>query len=757
MTEGFLHIQYRHGILDEAQCIGHVSCKATDLIRDLAERIHANLGVPPGQQLLSYRGMKLETELRDAGGERVRDRTLDEFPRPDGAAIVLTDFHNLLLKTSKWSEEVFWVPQTESRAITLDQLRKTHAWVLDQCSGLGDGRHECFAWYGKNGNLLIYEEMSLYDLAEWVIGPSTYHDRCSFVELIASSVQEPQWFASHWWGEPIFRFLQCLMEHCEVRGLNKITTSYWVCAFANNQHKLGAEIVTDPTQTSFFRAMQKSSGVLCVLDDAGIVFTRIWCSFEASTAVLQPWLLFDIVVAREWEEVVTLNGCRRSFDRKRHDALVITEGLTQEERRSELTAPNSGASAKVKRESHFPLDLGCAGLGIDVKRSRASREVDRKRILNSIAGREGDLDAQPLMTHAMYDRVNTRLRTVFALASWPKAVVEKPDVLTDFSRIVAADTDREDMRLNFPNCKVFTDERLGEVADAIHSKMKVVQLNIMLCPKVTDAGVARLAAALPDGLRTLDLAMGFCQNAGNEGVAALAQRLPAGLQSLRLVVAGCSLVGEDGLEALAQHLPQDLRALELYFSRCHVNDASVRQLALALPPSLRSLALSFDGCRDLHHVPDLLARLSHLTSLNSLAVKLQHTKVSEAVIRDFQSWAPSDEARRVRLQERKQVCETLGSDKAARELERVAAEAAERLEGGDGVAASVHMRDAVIAVFQTWDRSGDGLVSHDEFMAIMQTLDPDFTKEHCAKLFAHADLNKDGDIDMDEFISWLFE
>ena len=39
---------------------------------------------------------------------------------------------------------------------------------------------------------------------------------------------------------------------------------YWVCAYANNQHDLEAEISEDPKETSFFKAMQLSEGVLIV-------------------------------------------------------------------------------------------------------------------------------------------------------------------------------------------------------------------------------------------------------------------------------------------------------------------------------------------------------------------------------------------------------------------------------------------------------------------------------------------------------------
>ena len=52
------------------------------------------------------------------------------------------------------------------------------------------------------------------------------------------------------------------------------------CAYANRQHDLAKELVMDPSQTSFFRAMKLASGVLLILDDKATPFTRIWCAYE---------------------------------------------------------------------------------------------------------------------------------------------------------------------------------------------------------------------------------------------------------------------------------------------------------------------------------------------------------------------------------------------------------------------------------------------------------------------------------------------
>ena len=44
-----------------------------------------------------------------------------------------------------------------------------------------------------------------------------------------------------------------------------------MCAYANNQYTLSAEITIDPRDTAFFKAMQLCEGVLVVLDRDAMV------------------------------------------------------------------------------------------------------------------------------------------------------------------------------------------------------------------------------------------------------------------------------------------------------------------------------------------------------------------------------------------------------------------------------------------------------------------------------------------------------
>ena len=50
-------------------------------------------------------------------------------------------------------------------------------------------------------------------------------------------------------------FVKAVEYHARVRKLDS-ADAYWVCAYANNQHDLDADIPDDPKQSAFFKAMQ---------------------------------------------------------------------------------------------------------------------------------------------------------------------------------------------------------------------------------------------------------------------------------------------------------------------------------------------------------------------------------------------------------------------------------------------------------------------------------------------------------------------
>lgn len=63
--------------------------------------------------------------------------------------------------------------------------------------------------------------------------------------------------------------------------------------------------------------------------------------------------------------------------------------------------------------------------------------------------------------------------------------------------------------------------------------------------------------------------------------------------------------------------------------------------------------------------------------------------------------------------------------------------------------------DDVRAAFRAFDKSGDGVISRDELKKAMQMFGHSFTEDECDEMFMQADLNSDGVIDWDEFISMM--
>lgn len=62
----------------------------------------------------------------------------------------------------------------------------------------------------------------------------------------------------------------------------------------------------------------------------------------------------------------------------------------------------------------------------------------------------------------------------------------------------------------------------------------------------------------------------------------------------------------------------------------------------------------------------------------------------------------------------------------------------------------------VTEAFETWDENGDGEISKDELCSVLQELNPNITEEQVDQMLEVADANKDGTVDYEEFIAWLY-
>jgi len=338
-----------------------------------------------------------------------------------------------IIKASLRRYNPFRKPGAECNGITPRQLRAVMAMITRRC--------EAEEWRDFNGKLLTPDSVTLYDVDRYIIKPFTVEKQTSFVEALPSTAgpQPPRFFISHWWGETVTDFLNCLEQairdfrvnrndNDESRGGGMTEdTPVWICAYANNQWLLSGDITADPKESGFTKAMKVAKGrTITILDKKGIVFSRIWCIFELYLT------LVDSQVRKAGES---------SKDRlwavyTAHSHTYKHPEMDVEEERKALGIISGGATTDrgnpfniSAREAEFPYDLIEKSLSIQVEVAEASVEDDRRHILNSIVGRSiEDIDDEPLTAHDNYVQLNNSLRGTFASSTASlRGAVEKDD------------------------------------------------------------------------------------------------------------------------------------------------------------------------------------------------------------------------------------------------------------------------------------------------------------------------------------------
>ncbi|CAK9076488.1 unnamed protein product [Durusdinium trenchii] len=425
------------------------------------------------------------------------------------------------------------------------------------------------------------DEVNLYELCECLIKPLTVPARCSYVERIAESIhlQMPSFFVSHWWGESVVASVKCIQKHAFLRGRSK-ADAYWICAYANNQHDPSAEIGDSPSKSPFFKAMQLSEGVLLILDQHATPFKRMWCCYEESVVVSEGHrLLLDIACAWQGE------------------AELLTDGLTANEERMEqqhrqVVHNVGGWAAKGQREANFPVELIQEGLRICISQASASREEDRRRILNSIAG-QPDLDSIPDLEHPAYSQVDERLHSIFALAAWRRAL-DTP-LGPAVGAALRSDRGRRRLTLHFSGLQGFMDRHLEQMASCLPSGLEHVRLHFEECP-LTDLAPLWQNLQRLESCAHLDLNFAFCKELRSlRGFADTLQGLRQ-LRSLTLQVEGCNVA------ALDMNLASSpLRELRLYGGQLPLVGLGLLQEGLG-SSSLEHLTFDFSSC---HHLESI--------------------------------------------------------------------------------------------------------------------------------------------------------
>mmetsp|Transcript_4057 Transcript_4057/g.5883 ORF Transcript_4057/g.5883 Transcript_4057/m.5883 type:complete len:641 (-) Transcript_4057:88-2010(-) len=308
---------------------------------------------------------------------------------------------------------------TENCAITLRQLIGIMENVKRRCVEEGWTR----AVYGPNGRTGEYtrirspEEVNLYDIDKYVIGPFTDATQKSLVESLPTTAgaQPPRWFVSHWWGEQFQDTLACIRtmqfdfarndrsSFDERGGGMTLDTPIWICAFANNQHELADAVTNNPADSSFAKAMAIAKHrVISIVDEKQTMFTRIWCVFELFLTLVQS------------------GGDNKDGDRK---SLWATYTAHKHDGRSAVGIVNGGVPRDIERgdltgirESAFPTERIFNALKVDIVTANASWKQDKINILNYVADRfdDDDLTKEPLAEHENYTLLNNAVRGAFA-------------------------------------------------------------------------------------------------------------------------------------------------------------------------------------------------------------------------------------------------------------------------------------------------------------------------------------------------------
>jgi len=210
----------------------------------------------------------------------------------------------------------------------------------------------------ERGDSYFDESLNLYDFVDQHLKPWTKSRKCSGVELVAHRSQIPTYFVSHWWGEPLINTFRMLKHHAVKRGLEEDTT-YWICAFALNQHDIEGEMGDDLMTSPFARALDFCKGTISILDGEGVALERAWCAYEM---------------------FLTLN----SSETKTHD--FMTRDPSPFILETEIL-DGFGVDPffhKVDRESLFPAALLAKGTKFQLENVKATMETDLQAIFDAI-------------------------------------------------------------------------------------------------------------------------------------------------------------------------------------------------------------------------------------------------------------------------------------------------------------------------------------------------------------------------------------
>jgi len=335
-----------------------------------------------------------------------------------------------------------------------------------------------------------------------------------------------------------------------------------VQAYANNQHKISDEMLTNP----FLKAMSICEGTVSILDAECIVYSRIWCIFELFKSVMDD----NINIA--FDVYTEIDGDR---------AIGITHGF--------IPSYYGNRLIKKLRESKFPLERIIKAINVDVKQAQASVESDRRFLLNTIIGRS--VDDVVVDDHDKYDELNNILRGIFVVPALERIIKEMDvDTITRCFDIVKASNARM-IDLDLEDCSRFDDDILMNLVHSLPltlTEFTLWSVRSALTVNGMNACLEKIFGC-PQLVR-LDLS---CNNIGDEGAKMIADALKVNQRLKTMSLIG-NIIGDDGAKFIADALKDNHCLKMLLLSNNSICDDGAKMIADAMKVnhSLRTLVLS---------------------------------------------------------------------------------------------------------------------------------------------------------------------
>jgi len=176
--------------------------------------LQKQLGHAPSDQ--HYENFMAKFDGNEDGG-----LSLDEY-----IANIFTDKYFLVDgKPHEYRTRGCTIARTEVRASSMRQLRRVRDYVqrvLLEKEFVDDNQYSA-----TNGQRIVMGMVNMYHLCDHFIKPITKPFQCSWVELVATHEQPPQYFASHAWSTCFVETMQLLEWHAQCQELGE-DARYWI-------------------------------------------------------------------------------------------------------------------------------------------------------------------------------------------------------------------------------------------------------------------------------------------------------------------------------------------------------------------------------------------------------------------------------------------------------------------------------------------------------------------------------------------------